>query len=87
MRNESISLAKEIGIYILDVLLFPIGLYYFFKNFKSVDNVRLRIAYVSLLLTLVTLIFTIKLAKDFTRKFEDTYNNSPEIQMYRDLLE
>ncbi len=87
MKNESISLAKEIGIYILDVLLFPIGLYYFLKNFKSVDNVRFRIAYVSLMITIITLFLTIKLVSDFTRKFEDTYNNSPEIQMYRDLLE
>ncbi len=87
MKNESITTIKELGIYLLDIILFPIGLYYFFKNFKSPDKVRVRIAYVSLILTFITLFFTIKLAKDFTRKFEDTYNNSPEIQVYRDLLE
>lgn len=54
-KNLPFSTAQKIKIYFFSIVLAPLGLYWFFKYFRNVDESKRRVAYIVLLITVITL--------------------------------
>lgn len=79
-KDERVSLAKELSIYIFSFFLVPLGLYWFFKYFKSLDTVKKRVAYISLVITLIALTLTMIVVYGYVQSLKGYINTG-----YKDL--
>jgi len=84
-QDQPISLRKEIFIYLFDIVLTPLGLIYFFKYFRNSDPIKKRVAYASLIITIVTLVSTVVITANYVKKIQTYYINSPALQQYKNL--
>ncbi|MBI2414657.1 hypothetical protein HYV31_02340 [candidate division WWE3 bacterium] len=65
--NIPLSTAEKIKIYTITVLLAPIGLYWFFKYYKSTSNDKRNTAYWVLGITIAVIVLTLYISADFYR--------------------
>lgn len=79
--NLSISSKEKVKIYLLSILLTPIGLFWFFKYFRNSDSEKRKTAYVSLAITVVMVIILIVINIYFFEMLKD-YLGSYEKLMY-----
>ncbi|MFC1722310.1 hypothetical protein ACFL0C_01535 [Patescibacteria group bacterium] len=83
---EVINNARKARIYIASFVLSPLGLYWFFKFFKSDDLEKRKLAFTSLIITAIPLLLSLiigsKLIKSFNSNLE-IYNAN--VQMYSEL--
>jgi len=59
--NLPLSIGQKIKIYILSVILAPLGLYWFFKYFRNDSSDKKQVAFISLLITIVMIIILLVL--------------------------
>ena len=57
LKNQPLSSGQKIKIYLISFVLSPLGLFWFFKYFTDEKQENKRVAYISLILTLIPLIF------------------------------
>lgn len=55
-KNLPFSTAQKIKIYLVSVILAPLGLYWFFKYFRSEDQKKRKVAFFALYLTIFTIV-------------------------------
>lgn len=84
LKEESMSLGKELGIYVFDVFLAPFGLVWFFKYFRSLDSAKKRVAYMSLLITIVTVVLTVYITVGYIKSVTSLIY-SPQYNSLREL--
>lgn len=77
--NEEISLLKEISLYAASIFLMPLGLYWFFKYYKSTNPTKKRIAYGCLILTIIFLLVTVVITYDYFLALK-SYMNTPQFK-------
>lgn len=70
--NTPLSLNQKIKIYAVDVFLAPFGLYWFFKYFRNEEKTKRKVAFNSLYITLVMIVFIV-LINYFFLKSVNTY--------------
>ncbi|MDE2025421.1 MAG: zinc ribbon domain-containing protein [Patescibacteria group bacterium] len=75
LREQQISLGKQLYIYGVSVLLPPLGLIWTFKYFRSTQSNQRMVAIVSLILTVVATVVTIWLFMGFMQTLNQQLNS------------
>lgn len=79
VAGGSLSVAQQIKIYAISVFLTPLGLYYFFKYFRNDDQQKKKVAYIALILTIVTSIILIYISMNFVSAM-NSYTNQYQME-------
>ena len=74
MESNELSSFQKVKIYLLSIVLTPLGLYWFFKYLKSLSSQNRMVGYISLVLTLVSLIVTIMVASSYIKSLNNYLN-------------
>jgi len=85
-NNAPLSAGKKIKIYILSVILCPLGVYWFFKYFKNPEAGNRKVAYVSLVITLITGMLSFYITYTYIQTlldFTDSYKQ--QLELYSEL--
>lgn len=83
LASGPLSVMQQVKIYAVSALLAPLGLYYFFKYFRNEDQQKKKIAYIALILTIVTGVILIYTSLNFISTM-DRYTNQYQTE-YRNL--
>ena len=83
-REENLTLGREIFIYAFSFFLTPLGLYWFFKYFRGPEAVKKRVAYISLIITVITILTTVVVTVSYLKSV-NKYINSDQYKQYKDL--
>lgn len=83
-KEQKISLVRELFIYILCFICAPLGLYWFFKYVRSLDGTKQRVAYMSLIITLIAIIATIGITYSYIQTIK-SYMNVPQFKQFSEL--
>ncbi|HLD51120.1 hypothetical protein A3K34_01640 [candidate division WWE3 bacterium RIFOXYC1_FULL_40_10] len=73
--NPPLSTWSKMKIYLVTVFLAPFGLYWFFKYFRESDSEKRKVAYIVLVITLVTLAFSV-FSGMYVMKYYTNYINT-----------
>lgn len=76
LRDKAItlSLGRQIGVYLLSFFLPPLGLYPAFKYIKQPDPKTRMVGWISLILTIVSVVISIAAFAGFMKQVSDTLN-------------
>jgi hypothetical protein len=80
--NAPLSTGQKIKIYVVTVLLAPLGIYWFFKYFRNTDPQKRHVAYAVLWITLIMLALiagSTVYIMDFYTKYLNTYTQDLSI--------
>ena len=80
--NEDFSLAQRIKIYLVSILLAPLGLYWFFKYFKDENMNKRKVAYLALYITIIVLFLSTILAYYYVKgisKYAEYYRSNLDV--------
>ena len=69
LEGSVISTGKKVKIYLVSFFLTPLGLIWFFKYIKSSESESVKVAYTSLIITLIPLIYMIIIVSKYTSVF------------------
>lgn len=83
-KEEKITLLRELFIYILCFIFMPFGMYWFFKYFRNPDGAKKRVAYVSLIITLIAIIATFWVTYNYIQSIKG-YMNTSQYQQFSEL--
>ncbi|HLB51809.1 hypothetical protein A3F07_04720 [candidate division WWE3 bacterium RIFCSPHIGHO2_12_FULL_38_15] len=75
MENEKLSTFQKIKIYLLSIFLTPLGVYWFIKYFRSPNRDKRLVGYLSLVITLATLVVTIAITSSYLNVLNDYVGN------------
>ena len=80
-RNSSFTTGQKIKIYLLSVILAPLGLYWFFKFYKNENPEKRKVAFYSLYITIFMIVVLIIINMYFIRALE-TYVGSYNLDSF-----
>ena len=83
-KEEKISLIKEIFIYIICFIFVPFGMHWFFKYVRSADGTKKRVAFMSLVITLIAVATTVSVTYNYIQSIKG-YMNAPQFKQFSDL--
>lgn len=74
LREQNISVGKQIYIYAVSIILPPLGLVWTFKYFRSSQSNQRMVAIVALVLTVVASVATVWLFMGFLQTIQQQFN-------------
>ena len=83
-EEEKITLLRELFIYVLCFIFVPFGMYWFFKYFRNSDGTKKRVAYISLVITLIAIATTAAITYSYVRTIKG-YMNTPQFKQFSEL--
>ena len=79
--NSSFTVGQKVKIYLLSVILAPLGLYWFFKFYKNENPEKRRVAFYSLYITIFMIVVLVIINMYFIKALE-TYVGSYNLDSF-----
>ncbi len=79
--NSSFTVGQKVKLYLLSVILAPLGLYWFFKFYKNENPEKRRVAFYSLYITIFMIVVLVIINVYFIRALE-TYVGSYNLDSF-----
>ena len=74
-RHPSMSVSSQLVVYAVSLFLPPFGLWYVWKYLKQKDTKSKVIGIICLILTIISIIFTIRFIQGFINSFNEALNS------------
>ncbi len=83
-KEEKITLLRELFIYFICFFFAPFGMYWFFKYFRNTDGFKKRVAYMSLVITVIAVVVTTIVIVSYIQSIKG-YMNTSQFKQFSDL--